>query len=113
MSIEAEVAKRARELADVMHARRQSHAEKRADLLAQLIAVDIELARADDADQRLAAFRPKVGNDPLCPYCWMYDNVERPLKAVGRPPDDVETETGVEFFRCEACDNRYTSKATE
>ena len=75
--------------------------------------VDIELARADDADQRLAAFRPKVGDDVLCPYCWMYDKVERPLKAIGRPPNDEEPGAGVDFLRCEVCDNRYTAEATD
>ena len=38
MPFETEVANRARELADVMHARRQSHVAKRADLLSQLVA---------------------------------------------------------------------------
>ena len=66
-------------------------------LLSQLIAVDIELARADDADQRLAAFRPRVGDDVLCPYCWMYDKVERPLKEIVRSPDDEETGGGGGF----------------
>ena len=113
MPIETEVVKRARELAEVMHARRQSHVEKRKDLLSQLIALDVELARADEADQRLAAFQPKVGDDALCPYCWMYDKVERPLKAIGRPPDDEESKAGVDFFRCDVCDNRYASEDTD
>ena len=113
MPIEKEVAKRAQELADVMHARRQSHVEKRADLLSQLIAVDAELARADDADQRLDAFRPKAGDDAICPYCWMYDRIERPLHAVERNPDDLETKAGADFFRCDVCDNRYASESTD
>ena len=86
MPIEAEVEKRARELADVMHALRQSHAELRAGLVSQLQAIDAELARADDAEQRLAAFRPKLGNYVICPYCWMYDKVEHPLLALERLP---------------------------
>ena len=112
MPIEAEVEKRARELADVMHALRQSHAELRAGLVSQLQAIDAELARADDAEQRLAAFRPKLGNDVICPYCWMYDKVEHPLLALERPPDD-ESYPGVGFFRCETCNNRYASEAID
>jgi hypothetical protein len=43
----------------------------------------------------------------------MYDKVERPVKAIGRPPDDERTGAGVDFLRCEVCENRYTSEATD
>ena len=112
MPIEVEVEKRARELAGVMHAMRETNAEKRAELLSLLRAVEAELARTDDAEERLAAFRPSVGHNVLCPYCWMYDKVEHPLLAIERPPED-ETYPGVGFFRCETCNNRYASEEIE
>ena len=112
MSIEVEVQKRARELADVLHGLRQGQADRRAELKAQLQTLDAELSRTDEAEQRLAAFRPMVGSDVLCPYCWMYDNVEHPLLAIERPRDD-ETYPGVDFFRCEVCSNRYSSEPTD
>ena len=112
MPIEVEVQKRARELADVLHGLRQAHADRRAELMAQLQALDAELSRNDDAEQRLAAFRPMAGSDVLCPYCWMYDKVEHPLLAIERAPED-ETYPGVSFFRCEACNNRYASEEIE
>ena len=112
MPIEVEVEKRARELADVLHGLRQAHADRRAALIAELQTLDAELSRTDDAEQRLAAFRQMAGSDVLCPYCWMYDKVERPLLAIERPPDD-ETYPGVDFFRCEVCSNRYSSEPTD
>ena len=112
MPIEVEVRKRARELAGILHGLRQAHAERRAELMAQLQALDAELSRTDDAEQRLAAFRPMAGSDVLCPYCWMYDKVEHPLLAVERPPDD-ETYPSVDVLRCEVCGNRYASEPTD
>ena len=112
MPIEAEVQKRARELADVIHSRRQSQIDKRAELVSQLIATDQELARADDAEQRLAAFLTKARSDVLCPYCWMYDKAERALVEAESPPDG-EIDPGVALYRCEVCNNRYTGEPTD
>ena len=112
MPIEVEVEKRAKELADVLHGLRQAHADRRTALIAELQTLDAELSRTDDAEQRLAVFRQRAGSDVLCPYCWMYDKVERPLLAIERPPDD-ETYPGVDFFRCEVCSNRYSSEPTD
>jgi len=112
LPIEVEVQKRARELADVMHTRRQSAVEKRAELKAELEALDAELSQADDAEERLASFRPTAEGAAVCPYCWMYETTERPLLAIGRPPED-DRFANVDFYRCEACNNRYTSEPIE
>ena len=112
MPIEVEVQNRARELAGVMHARRDSAVQRRADLASQLEALDAELSRTDDAEERLASFRSTAQGGVVCPYCWMYEKIERPLLAIERPPEDDRFQD-VDFYRCEACNNRYTSEPIE
>ena len=42
----------------------------------------------------------------------MYEKIERPLLAIERPPEDDRFQD-VDFYRCEACNNRYTSEPIE
>ena len=110
MSIEAELVKRAREIAEAMHERRSSLVEKKAELEAQLRSLDAELASPVDTDRRLAAFQPKIGDDLQCPYCWIYDGAQRPLSAMGRGAEDAHIAAEVDLFRCHSCNNPFSSE---
>ena len=111
MAIQEEVVARARELVEVMHQRRRGLVDKRAALSAELEALETELARADDADERLRAFWPQRDGENLCPYCWMYDRAERPLFLVERDLSDVKVDPGLMFFRCLACGTTLTESS--
>ena len=108
MPINEEVVARAEELADVMHARRRALIDRRNELARELKALDTELARPDDADERLGTFRPKRNGACLCPYCWMYDRAERPLCLVERGLSDAKVDLDLIFFRCSSCGNAFT-----
>ena len=71
MPINDEVVARAEELADVMHARRRALFDRGNQLASELKSLDFELARPDDADERLGTFRARRNGASPCPYCWI------------------------------------------
>lgn len=107
MSIEAELAARAREIAQTMRERRSALAGKKAELEAEIAAIDAEIASRDDIDERLAAFVVKIGDDYQCPYCGMYDRAQRALTPMGTGADEPEPAADAGVFRCHFCDGRY------
>ena len=91
-----------------MHARRRALIDRRNKLASELKSLDSELARPDDADERLGNFRPRRNGASPCPYCWMYDRAERPLCLVERDLADAKIDRDLTYFRCSSCGNTFT-----
>ena len=64
-----------------------------------------KLEVAQGAIRRVDSYRPKIGDDYQCPWCWIRENRLSILKSIEHEPGDSDTSS--DLFKCRECHRVY------
>ena len=108
MSMEEELQKWAEILTALEERRHVAHLHKRAEELTEEAAdIQQKLLLATSSSVRLEFYRPIIGTKPVCPWCWIQEGVQHPMRY-------VPSGSGViDIARCTRCNRDCLPDATE
>ena len=108
MSMEEELQKWAEILTALEERRHVAHLHKRAEELTEEAAdIQQKLLLATASSARLEFYRPIIGTKPVCPWCWIQEGVQHPMRY-------LSAGTGVhDIARCTRCNRDCLPDATE